>query len=415
MTHRPALRGRNRHSIGGVVLITTTRQSRGMHPTTKPPTSHGPAHPSPVLTDGAGAVPAWLTAPWPSRATRTQVATLTVAGIGALCLSGLPAGLLAGAMAAVSVSAVLGGPAQVDLRLRNVSFILIGVLLGSAATPETVASLPRWPISLSVLALCLVLLMTVVPAYLRRFGNLDPLTARLAAVPGALSYVLAVAQDAGADVRRVTILQSLRLSLLVFCVPFLAAPVVGDPGPMTDPRGGLMALGAGVVLVILCAGAGVLGARLRLPAAYLVAPMAVSCFAYASGMMSGQLPAWLSGGALIVTGASIGARFAGTDRAFLADTFKLGLVSMAIASLISLACAAPAAWLLDLPLIQVWLAFAPGGLDTMTVLAFALGIDPAFVAGHQLLRFLAISAVVPFLLRPVQPRTEPPGDGWRDR
>jgi len=33
------------------------------------------------------------------------------------------------------------------------------------------------------------------------------------------------------------------------------------------------------------------------------------------------------------------------------------------------------------------------------VLAFSLGLDPTFVAGHQLIRFLAISLVLPFLFR----------------
>ncbi len=48
---------------------------------------------------------------------------------------------------------------------------------------------------------------------------------------------------------------------------------------------------------------------------------------------------------------------------------------------------------------QVWLAFAPGGLEAMTVLAFTLDTDPAFVAGHQIIRFLAVSMIVPFMLR----------------
>ncbi len=42
------------------------------------------------------------------------------------------------------------------------------------------------------------------------------------------------------------------------------------------------------------------------------------------------------------------------------------------------------------PFLQVLLAYAPGGVETMTVLSLSLGLDPAFVAGHQLLRFLAV-------------------------
>ena len=71
----------------------------------------------------------------------------------------------------------------------------------------------------------------------------------------------------------------------------------------------------------------------------------------------------------------------------------------------------PIAHVLSLPFARVWLAFAPGGIDTMTVLAFALGLDPAFVAG-QLIRLLGLSLVVPFLFKratiEAQNRAKPP-------
>jgi uncharacterized membrane protein AbrB (regulator of aidB expression) len=44
-------------------------------------------------------------------------------------------------------------------------------------------------------------------------------------------------------------------------------------------------------------------------------------------------------------------------------------------------------------------AFAPGAVEAMTVLAFALGLDPLYVGSHHLARFLLISLVAPPLLR----------------
>ncbi len=40
--------------------------------------------------------------------------------------------------------------------------------------------------------------------------------------------------------------------------------------------------------------------------------------------------------------------------------------------------------------------FAPGGLEAMTTMAFALGLDPLFVGAHHLARFLPISLTLPF-------------------
>ena len=54
---------------------------------------------------------------------------------------------------------------------------------------------------------------------------------------------------------------------------------------------------------------------------------------------------------------------------------------------------------LSLPFAQTLLAFSPGGLEAMTLLAFALGIDPLYVGAHHLARFLLISFTLPFALK----------------
>ena len=52
-------------------------------------------------------------------------------------------------------------------------------------------------------------------------------------------------------------------------------------------------------------------------------------------------------------------------------------------------------------------AFAPGGLEAMTVLALILGLDPLYVGIHHLVRFLGIGLVVPFVVAWLQ-RGDPP-------
>jgi uncharacterized membrane protein AbrB (regulator of aidB expression) len=44
-------------------------------------------------------------------------------------------------------------------------------------------------------------------------------------------------------------------------------------------------------------------------------------------------------------------------------------------------------------------AFSPGGLEAMTILAFALGLDPLYVGAQHLARFILISLTLPFALR----------------
>ena len=49
----------------------------------------------------------------------------------------------------------------------------------------------------------------------------------------------------------------------------------------------------------------------------------------------------------------------------------------------------------DLPCALTLLAFAPGGLEAMTIMAFALNLDPAYVAAHQVARYIGLVLLMP--------------------
>jgi uncharacterized membrane protein AbrB (regulator of aidB expression) len=67
--------------------------------------------------------------------------------------AGLPAPWLAGAMVAVALAA-LGGAIRTAMpkAMTRVVFILLGLQIGGAVTPETLETLSRWPSSIALLA-----------------------------------------------------------------------------------------------------------------------------------------------------------------------------------------------------------------------------------------------------------------------
>jgi uncharacterized protein len=101
----------------------------------------------------------------------------------------------------------------------------------------------------------------------------------------------------------------------------------------------------------------------------------------------------------VLLGAFIGLRFSGTDLRLLREAALPSLASFVIATALSASVAYSVSRGLDLPLGQVLVAFAPGGLEAMTILAFVLGVDPAYVGVHQLARFLGLSLLLPFIAR----------------
>ena len=72
----------------------------------------------------------------------------------------------------------------------------------------------------------------------------------------------------------------------------------------------------------------------------------------------------------------IGLRFKGISRAELGSELGDGFAGFAVAMVIAVAGALVTSPVAGLPFALTLLAFAPGGLEAMTIMAFALHLDP---------------------------------------
>ena len=129
-----------------------------------------------------------------------------------------------------------------------------------------------------------------------------------------------------------------------------------------------------------------------------------SVIPFASGMVTTGLPDWLLIPGFATIGTILGVNMAGIDRRLFTSCVWASLGSLLVGAALTTACAIPAAFLLDLPVGQLWLAYAPGGVDVMSVMAFVMGLDPAFVGAHHVARTLCLSFMTPLWLRPFQKR-----------
>lgn len=307
----------------------------------------------------------------------------------------LPAGWLLGAAIVITLASLGGFDTSIPPRLRDLAFVVIGLSMGSGVSSETVAESARWPLSLVAVLVCLYVTVAVAFLVLRRQHGFDRGTALLTAVPGALSYTVALALEGYGDPRKVALAQSIRLILLVTLVP-LFVDLVSTVGsvPTIAPLD-LLPL-AGVVAGGFAAG--ILCARLSIPSPYLIGGTLFSVGAHLSGLVSGGLPIWFIAPGFVITGCLTGSRFTGIPMAELRNALNAGLVVVTVASLISAAFAVGVAVLLGLPFGQVWVAFAPGGVEAMVAISLSLDLDPTYVAAHHVLRFIAISLTMPLII-----------------
>ncbi len=310
----------------------------------------------------------------------------------------VPLPWLIGAMVVTTVAAMSGAALTGPGRLRNLMIGVLGIMLGSAFTPDALGNINQWLGSLSVLIGFIVLVVILNALYLVRWGGFDPVTAYFSATPGGLATMVALGSDMGGDERKIALVHSVRIMLTVLIIPFWFRFFQGY-APGSAPSMGSMAelAGADMVILVLCALGWPLARLLRLPAAPLLGPLVVSAAVHLGGLTAAKPPSEIVNLAQVVIGAGIGCRFVGVRVRQVAGT----LISSAVATLIMLGLAVVAALGLEaalgLPFPALWLAFAPGGLAEMTLISLAMGIDTAFVSTHHLVRVLFMVTAAPLV------------------
>jgi uncharacterized protein len=343
--------------------------------------------------------------------------TLAIASLGgaALGLAGFPAGWLSGAIIAVTVAALVGRPVVIPGLLARICVVTVGISLGGAVTPETLTRVATWPASLAALGVAMAAVTVAVALYLHYVHGWDPLSALFAAAPGALAQSLALAADTEADIRSIAMVQAVRILVLTVGLPLGFAafgvtgvpPVRGVPVNFASAASALQLTG----LVIVASGAAAFAHRLRMPGGLIVGAMAGSGVLHGLGLVTVSLPPALAIASFVVLGAIIGVRFVGTDIWLLRRLTMIGLGALAVGMGVASLAAIATATLLSLRTSDVVIAYAPGGLEAMTILAFALHLDPVFVGVHQIARFVIVSLLVPVAVhrikRAAKPRARP--------
>ncbi|SEP86611.1 hypothetical protein SAMN05428969_1262 [Devosia sp. YR412] len=320
---------------------------------------------------------------------------ISAIGGGIATLVGLPAGWLMGGALAVTAAAMAGLPIRMPDRLRDVSFLLIGMSMGASVAPDSLQLIASWPISLAALMLELVLIVSLTGWMLAKFFKLDPGTAYLSSFPGHLSFVLGIAAAGVGDPRQIVIIQVIRLLMLTICVPIGALFLqVGSEVAAAD----ILPVLEWWQIVLLAAGCFVVGlifVRLRVPAGFVLGAMALSTAAKLAGLYVGTMPAPLTMVTFVLTGALIGSRFAGFSRKEFVTAAKGGFIATAMTVGIVTLIAYGVSLLVDMPFGQIWLGLSPGALEGMGALGIALGYDTAFIAAHHVIRLLVLSFAIP--------------------
>jgi membrane AbrB-like protein len=300
--------------------------------------------------------------------------------------------LFASAIAALGYADRMPEGYAYPLPFRQLFVGVIGVMIGAQVSPDLLALIPNMAVTIPAILLFVVLAHGGNFLIFRRAGKLDRSTAFYSGSPGGLLEAISFGEESGADIRMLTILQFLRIIVVVVILPLgisiYEGEAVGSAAGLTlseDPAQWL-----DVVLVMAASVLGVwLGGLVRIPAAQLSGPLILVGIATAFGLVTLNIPGWLVGFAQVVVGISLGLRFVGITRRMLVSGLGLALLSgvfmLALGGAMSLAIARATGFDLETLIIS----FAPGGVTEMSLIALSLAANPAFVTLHHLVRILA--------------------------
>lgn len=374
----------------------------------------------------------------PGREPLRVAATLAVGALGALAfaLAGLPLPFLLGPIFAVTLAGLAGFAGHVPPGLRSVVIGVLGVFVGAGFSAERLAGLVHWLPSALGLALYVPAAAALGYLWLRRRVGLRGRDAFFAAMPGGFAEMVLLADRMGADVRAVALVHAVRVFLIVTIAPAVAVSLGVRPPPR--PLWGDVAAHELLYLALAGAAGAWIARRVRVPAWALLGPMAGSAVLHLAGITRAAPPRLLLAAAQLVLGASIGTRFRGLSPATFLRLLLSGLALTALMFALTGAFALAIAAATGLPVLQLVVAYIPGGVVEMATVALALDLDPAFVATHHLLRILLVVTLAPttFVLwqrwangravpspqaasaaisgRGRNPDDDPPGDGGED-
>ncbi len=342
---------------------------------------------------------------------RIVLTLLLAAAGGTVCWKlDTPLPWMIGAMTVVTIAALSGLPVRSLAPFRATMITVLGVMLGSSFTPALMGHVAEWPIPLAGLLVYCSLTLAIGMAYFRFVAKNDPVTAFFAAAPGGLNEMTIMGTQMGGDERTISLTHAVRILLVVFTIPIWFRVFANyAPAARAAAEIGIASM-APLELAKLAACAVIgyfLGRRLRLPAYTVLGPMFVSAVAHLTALTAARPPIEIVSMAQVVMGVGIGCRFAGARLGEVGRSMMHGAVFAVILIAITVACCAVLNRITDLPVSALVLAYAPGGLAEMSLVALALSIDIAFVATHHAFRLFIVLLFAPPTFRWLKKRGRP--------
>ncbi|NQX58328.1 AbrB family transcriptional regulator [Paenibacillus qinlingensis] len=293
--------------------------------------------------------------------------------------------------------------------IRNAGLIIVGYTIGLSMTAtalhEMVIQLP----SMLLMTLLLMLLCVLLAYFISKLSGINFKTTLLGSIPGGLTQMVILAEETeGINLTIVTVLQVVRLMMIVVCVPLLVfSSIMGNQHTVETLIQQVLTSTASwgaltpniFIFAIVSISCALLGNKIKFPTAFLLGPAFSTAIIQLLGLHGPSLPTMIINAAQIMIGIHVGLMLKPAQL-----NHKLQIITLAIGSSLVLLLGSFGLSFIFMHLHAIskstaLLSLAPGGMDQMGIIAHEINANLSVVVGYQLFRTFFIFFAVPPLLR----------------
>jgi len=325
-----------------------------------------------------------------------------------ICLTGaaiflwleLPLPWLFGPLFSCLLAALIGINLYSIKILSDAMRTMLGVAVGATVTLSFLLALPGFWGTLIFIPITVILSGIIGVWYFQKLCGYDFPTAYYSSMPGGLQDMLVFGEEAGGNVRAMSLIHATRVLVIIIALPILLTFVWGISldKPPGDPIKSFEI--EQLIILGMCAIAGwKIASFLGMFGASILGPLILTAIASITGILHTRPPVEAIWAAQYFIALGIGVKYVGVTAQEIRKDILAGLgfcifllvITLSIVSLVINYNLAPA--------VDAILSMAPGGQAELVVITLIVGADLGFVVAHHLFRIFIVILGAPIMER----------------
>lgn len=331
--------------------------------------------------------------------------SIAISGAMIFLLLNMPLPWLFGPLTACLIAALLGANLRASKLIGNSMRTILGIAAGASVTPAFFHTLPSM-----VPTLCIIPLMTIIIGvlgvyYFKWIASYDFQTAYYSSMPGGLQDMIVFGEEAGANVRALSLVHATRILVIVVTLPIVLNHVwdVSLSSPPGSPISSVHPIQVSILLTCAIVGWSV-AKWLGMFGAAILGPLILAAVLTLSGFLTVRPPAEAIWAAQYFIALGIGVKYVGISMSEVKRDIFSGLGFCFMLGCLTAIVVLVALYFEVAPAIDAILALTPGGQAELLVLAIIVGADISFVVAHHLLRLFSVILGAPIVAALISPR-----------